>query len=404
MWQSKHRSVVFVQYAGDYAEAYRRLRSGGAETYYAQRYSIDAVSGLVNANTSVATICCTADSNEDVILENGVRSISMHSPGGVSEDRVWSAIVECGATHLCLRTPLRRVLARAIRSRSIDSVLLTLADSFGGTGLRVALKNWALRRLMNHRKVAAVGNHGRNSSESLRRIGIDARKIVPWDWPHEVSPHQKLPKLAPQGNGLNLLFVGILSESKGLGDVLRAVHHLKGDGTRVALSYAGRGEAEVFSALAEELDIVDRVHPLGMVAHDSIVGLMREADAVVVPSRHDYPEGFPMTIYEALSSRTPIIASDHPMYSRHLRDTRSALIFEAGSHESLALAIKQLASDPVLYASLSAASAGAWDKLQLPITWGSFVENWLSTKPDVRARLCEHALSRIPLSASVTAP
>ena len=40
---------------------------------------------------------------------------------------------------------------------------------------------------------------------------------------------------------------------------------------------------------------------------------MSAHDIVIVPSRHDYPEGLPMTIYEALAMRTPLVVSDHPM-------------------------------------------------------------------------------------------
>jgi len=42
---------------------------------------------------------------------------------------------------------------------------------------------------------------------------------------------------------------------------------------------------------------------------------MRSADAIVIPSRHEYPEGLPLTIYEALAARTPIVASDHQCFS-----------------------------------------------------------------------------------------
>ena len=387
------RSVVIVQHAGDYAEAYRRIHGGGGETYYAQRYSLDVVGELVSATTAVTTICCTSDVEEDAVLDNGVRVINMRSQGLVDERRVWQLIRACGATHLLLRTPQMQVLKHALADPAIESVLLTLADSFGSEGLRNRVRAWRLRRVMNHPKVAWIGNHGVNSSESLRRIGVDPARIVPWDWPHEITPHQFAAKTARAERPWNLLFVGAVVETKGIGDVMRAVRVLKDKGVAVHLSYAGKGDTATYAALAAELRIAERVNCLGLVKHSAVMPLMRDADLVVVPSRHEYPEGFPMTIYEALSSRTPIVASDHPMYGRHLGESQAASIYPAGDHAALAAAIETLMTDAARYAALSAASAAAWDRLQLPVSWGKLVQDWLQPLPRQRAALSQYALA-----------
>lgn len=394
MPEASPRSIVFVQYAGDYAKTYRSLLLGGEETYYAQRYSIEAVAALVTPTTAVATICCTADSSEDAVLSNGVRVINLRAPNGVNERLVWRAVQACAPTHLCLRTPLAGVLRRALADESIKSVLLTLADSFQGQSFRSRFRNWRLRNLLNQPKVAAIGNHGVNASESLGRLGVDVRRIIPWDWPHSVTPHQTRPKDARADSVWNLLFVGALTESKGIGDVMRAVRVLKDSGTTVRLAYAGSGDSGRFAALAATLGIADQVSYLGLVAHSAIVPLMKDADLIVVPSRHEYPEGFPMTIYEALSSRTPIVASDHPMYSHHLGQTKSAVIYPAGDHHALATVIENLRSDPKLYAALSTASAIAWDKLQIPVTWSALIDSWLDQAPGGELGLARYSLAQ----------
>jgi hypothetical protein len=38
--------LLFVQYGGDYREAVERFAAGGGETYYAQKYSVDAVAEI----------------------------------------------------------------------------------------------------------------------------------------------------------------------------------------------------------------------------------------------------------------------------------------------------------------------------------------------------------------------
>jgi len=120
---------------------------------------------------------------------------------------------------------------------------------------------------------------------------------------------------------------------------------------------------------------------------------MRDADVVLIPSRHEYPEGLPLTIYEALAARTPIVASDHPMFRGALVHQRSALIFPAGESEALAAAIRRLGADRTLYAQLSANSSAAWEALQLPVTWGELIERWLSDEPADREWLLEHRLN-----------
>ena len=55
------------------------------------------------------------------------------------------------------------------------------------------------------------------------------------------------------------------------------------------------------------------------------------ATLVCVPSRHEFPEGFPQTLTEALAARTPVVASDHPVFTRVLRDGEGVRYFPAGN-------------------------------------------------------------------------
>jgi glycosyltransferase involved in cell wall biosynthesis len=189
------------------------------------------------------------------------------------------------------------------------------------------------------------------------------------------------------------LYVGILDESKGIGDTLRAIAKLKDEGIRIALKVAGQGQKELYEAMARDLMIDDRIEFLGLRPHAQILDMMREADFVVVPSRHEYPEGFPMTIYETLCSRTPLIASDHPMFRGNLTHHRDAWIFSAGNADSLAAGMRGLLSDPDLYRRLSTGSAEAWARLQLPVKWHELIKRWVSDAPEDRNWFFEHRMS-----------
>ena len=119
----------------------------------------------------------------------------------------------------------------------------------------------------------------------------------------------------------------------------------------------------------------------------------READLLVVPSRHDYLEGFSMTIYKGLTSRTPIVASDHPMFRGRLEDRRTAMVFEAGDASGMASTVAALMDSPALYEALSEASLPAWEALQIPVKWGDLVRSWAAPeRPGDLARLLAHGV------------
>jgi glycosyltransferase involved in cell wall biosynthesis len=66
-----------------------------------------------------------------------------------------------------------------------------------------------------------------------------------------------------------------------------------------------------------------------------------------------YEERLPNGITEALGARTPIIASDHPMFAGHLVDGETGMVFPARQPRAMADKIDRLLGDPALYARLS---------------------------------------------------
>jgi glycosyltransferase involved in cell wall biosynthesis len=131
--------------------------------------------------------------------------------------------------------------------------------------------------------------------------------------------------------------------------------------------------------------------------------MMHASAAVIVPSRHAFPEGLPLTLYEALASRTPVIASDHPMFAGHIEHGHSALIFPAGRPETLARQIEAVLSDPALYTRLSQGAATAWHRMQIPVTWGEMIDRWMSERDEDRAWLADHTLAQGPHANPVPA-
>ena len=109
-----------------------------------------------------------------------------------------------------------------------------------------------------------------------------------------------------------------------------------------------------------------------------------------------------MTIYEAFCSRTPIIASDHPMFSVKLRDRENALIFKAGDAGALAECIRLLAEDPSLYSRLSRNGEAAADTFFCPLKYHELIWRWLTNTAEDRQVLSEFSISSGRYAQSVS--
>src|ERR1700739_4465598 len=97
--------------------------------------------------------------------------------------------------------------------------------------------------------------------------------------------------------------------------------------------------------------------------------MMAAAGLVVVPSRTEYPEGFPLTMFEAIASRTPIVCSNHPMFRKVMIDRQNASVFRSGDYRAFAFAIRRTLTDPVLYSVLSRNAPKTWEALKGPADW-----------------------------------
>lgn len=385
--------LVIVQYAGDYAEAFERLAKGGSETYYAQKYSVDAVTEMAERAESVTVICCMTPEFKDQVLENGVRAIGCGFNYKIDPQKLIELIAQQKPTHLVLRTTLPDLFNWAIKNKI--RTIAVFAESIVTKTWRNKYRNYFLSQLLNNKQIEWVGTYGITSSLLFKQIGVKADKIIPWDFLLETTPGSLSPKTIPADiKKIQLFYAGSLVQSKGVGDILRAVAKLRErNNISVHLKMAGKGEEEFFAQRVEELQIKDCVDFLGIVPTQSLEPLMRESDLVLVTSRHEYPEGFPLTIQHALRTRTPIVASDHPMFKTHLKHGINSMIFEAGNSLALAECIEKVISDSALYHNLSVASHSTWHELRLPVKWAELIDRWLDDSPESKQWLFEKRLA-----------
>lgn len=375
--------VLILLYAGDYRNIYYRTKAGEVTEHHSHLFVMEALPRLCDKVKEIAILCCKCQDAYDEEIYPGFRTIGT---GFKTEEKLGDLvplIADYNPTHLVIRAPIKPVFQWAIRQQ-VPTITL-LADSFFPTNWRDQFRNWQLKNCLNHPIVQWVGNHGVHASRSLVAIGVDSQKVIPWDWPHLEQPSQLQPKTWQANRApLSLIFIGTLIESKGVGDVLRAVSLLKEQNISIRFQVVGKGDRERFESLSAELGLQDCVEFVGLIPSNQVVTYMNKADIVVVPSRHEYPEGLPRTIYQGLCSRSPLVVSDHPAFSGNLKQGETAMIFRAGHVDEIASCISRLYSDPELYDQLSNSAQSAWESLQISLKWGDFIEHWLTDPQDVQ--------------------
>lgn len=364
------KRLLFLQY-GDFADAFRRLKAGGVETYRDQRHSVDYAETLASQyNITVIGVC---DRSHDEALSPTLRSVGMPVRQAYSKD-ILTKIHNANPDIFICRTPHTQALTWSAR-RKIP-VLPVFADVIQARTMRERWQNWQLAVALKRCNAVAVANHSLSASESLELLGIPRNRIIPWEF-KQLSAMENH-KTLPLGETFALFYAGMVTEEKGVGDLLRAVAICVGQSVPIRLTIAGPGEIESWSSFANDLGIAPFVRFLGRVATDEVLAQMRSHDAVVVPSRHSYAEGLPNTIFEAFASRSPLIASDHPAFVQRLKSGVNFLSFPAGNSHELAARIKILHKDPELYERLSSESQEALASLYCGIEWADLVELYLS--------------------------
>lgn len=82
-------------------------------------------------------------------------------------------------------------------------------------------------RQLNQPNVAWVGSHGAYACEILSASGINAQKLIPWEWPQPQLPVQyDYKQLRHDRDTIALIYVGPMHCAAGVDDLIRAVSHL----------------------------------------------------------------------------------------------------------------------------------------------------------------------------------
>lgn len=168
-----------------------------------------------------------------------------------------------------------------------------------------------------------------------RYVGFSPRSLFNFGYFPDVSCHIDACELIEDTRPFTVLYVGSLVAHKGPDVAIRALARLSFP--RPLLNMAGDGPIKPeLAKLAESLEVENQVRFLGLVRHDLVPSLIKQADIVVVPSRYD---GWGAVTNEALLSGTPVIVSDACGSMDLINNSIAGEVVTAGDDLALAEAI-----------------------------------------------------------------
>ncbi|CAN7186501.1 glycosyltransferase family 4 protein [Polaromonas sp. LjRoot131] len=146
-----------------------------------------------------------------------------------------------------------------------------------------------------------------------------------------------------------VLFVGNLSERKGVTDLLQALALPGLDTARLEVTLAGGGDVEAYEAKARQLGIDSFARFAGWSDQQQVARLMARADVLVLPS---YDEGLPLVILEALANGVAVVCSPVGEIPSVLSDGANALFVQPGDVAGIAAGLRRVLQDAELRAAL----------------------------------------------------
>lgn len=146
-----------------------------------------------------------------------------------------------------------------------------------------------------------------------------------------------------------VLFVGNLSERKGVTDLLQALALPGLETARLEVTLAGGGDVEAYEAKARQLGIDSFVRFAGWSDQQQVARLMARADVLVLPS---YDEGLPLVILEALANGVAVVCSPVGEIPSVLSDGINASFVQPGDVAGIAAGLRRVLQDAELRAAL----------------------------------------------------
>jgi len=199
-------------------------------------------------------------------------------------------------------------------------------------------------------------------SKALKRMYVEAgfsddniSLIPPRGIPSELIKKEYNKNIKFPSKRIKLLYVGRLSEEKGVDTGIEAVGNLtkKCGMKKVTLHIIGDGDKEYtkeLHALIRNLDLKNHIKFIGKLQHDKVLQEYSNYNILLVPSIWD---AFGVIVIESMSQGVPVIASKVGGIPELIKNEETGLLVTQGNPEEMAEAIKKLVHNPSLYEKIS---------------------------------------------------
>ncbi len=168
-----------------------------------------------------------------------------------------------------------------------------------------------------------------------KAIQAKKRIIVPNGLPDEAKVKNEQSKK----ESLNLLFIGLLEESKGELDLCKAIKILKDRGIKCHAKIAGEFKSveyrQRFFKFVSENDLAENVEYVGIIRGQKKQNAFRDSDVFCFPS-YFHSESFPLVLIEAMSYGLPIVATHWRGIVDMIKDGYNGYLVEIKSPEKVA--------------------------------------------------------------------
>jgi glycosyltransferase involved in cell wall biosynthesis len=195
------------------------------------------------------------------------------------------------------------------------------------------------------RRVLVLGRSDAELIETL--LGVPRDRIV--------VMHNAVPKPtttpAEDSDPLHILFLGRLSERKGVHDLIAAFAEPALAGLSWRATLAGDGNVEHFRDLARSAGVTARLTFTGWLDRPGTDRLLADAQILVLPS---YEEGMAMSVLEGLANGLCVVCTPVGALSEVIENERSGLLCEPSDVPLLAATLARVLTDAVLRRRLRA--------------------------------------------------
>lgn len=185
--------------------------------------------------------------------------------------------------------------------------------------------------------------------DHLVSLGVSPNKIDVVPNTVDLETFVPLSTTSPAPGSFTLLYVGGISNERGLEDIISAAKLLRSDLPGLKVKIGGGGAYElVLKDLAKQEGVEDLVSFLGWIKFSDIPSLITAADLCLIPHRatESINRTIPNKLFQYMAMAKPVLVSDAKPLERVVNECRCGYAFHSGDPASAAKVILQASRDP----------------------------------------------------------